>query len=129
MKVRPSASSISWIVQIFGWFSAEAALASRRKRLSTWGPRDVLRQEFERDKAAKLDVLGLVYDTHRAGAEFPDDVIMRDGLPDHWRESYFREMGKSTKQRVVGDESPHRRMAPKDAKEKDKIVQSPGLNS
>ena len=29
MKDRPSASSISWIVQMFGWFSEDAALASR----------------------------------------------------------------------------------------------------
>jgi len=29
MKVRPSASSISWIVQMLGWFKEDAALASR----------------------------------------------------------------------------------------------------
>ncbi len=33
MKARPSASSISYIVQMFGWFREDAALASRWKRL------------------------------------------------------------------------------------------------
>src|SRR5579862_7515693 len=44
-------------------------------------------QELESNKAAKLHILGLEYDAHRAGAEFLDDVIVRDGLPNHWRES------------------------------------------
>ena len=29
MKARPSCSPISWMVQMLGWFSAEAACASR----------------------------------------------------------------------------------------------------
>ena len=57
----------------------------------------VVGQELESYKAAELHILGLVYDTHRAGAELLDDVIVRDGLPNHWRESYVREMGKSMK--------------------------------
>ena len=32
MKGRPSCSSISYMVQIFGWFSDEAVRASRSKR-------------------------------------------------------------------------------------------------
>ena len=42
-------------------------------------------------------ILGFVDDTHRAGAEFLDDTIVRDGLPDHRRECYFCETGKSMK--------------------------------
>jgi hypothetical protein len=33
--------------------------------------------------------------THPAAAEFLDDAIVRDGLADHWRESYVRKTGKS----------------------------------
>ena len=56
---------------------------------------DFVGQELESYEAAELHILGLVDDTHRAGAEFLDDVIVRDGLPDHWRESYVCETGKS----------------------------------
>jgi hypothetical protein len=37
MNARPSTSSISWIVQMFGWFRAEAARASRRNRSNACG--------------------------------------------------------------------------------------------
>jgi hypothetical protein len=49
---------------------------------------DIVRQEFQSDKAAEFDVLSLVDHTHAAAAEFLDDPVMRDGPPDHWRESY-----------------------------------------
>jgi len=62
-----------------------------------WAFGDVIGQELESYKAAELHVFGLIYNPHRAGAKFLDDVIVRDGLPDHWRESYFRETGKSMK--------------------------------
>ena len=55
---------------------------------------DVIGQELESYKATELYILGFVYDTHRAGAEFFDDVIVRDGLSNHRRECYFRETGK-----------------------------------
>ena len=42
---------------------------------------DVVGQELESYKATELHILGLVHHTHRAGAKFPDDVVMRDGLP------------------------------------------------
>jgi hypothetical protein len=32
-----------------------------------------------------------------ATAELLDDAVVRDGLADHWRESYVRETGKSMK--------------------------------
>jgi hypothetical protein len=57
----------------------------------------VVGQELESYKATELLIFGLVYDTHRAGAEFLEDVIVRDGLPNHWRECYFCETGKSMK--------------------------------
>ena len=47
--------------------------------------RHVLRQELQRDKAAKFDVLGLVDHTHPAAAELLDDAVVRDGLADHLR--------------------------------------------
>src|ERR1022692_2733796 len=40
-------------------------------------------QELERDKAAEFHILGLIYDTHAATAEFVDDAVMRNGLADH----------------------------------------------
>ena len=56
-----------------------------------------IRQELERDKATKFDILGLVHHTHPATAELLDDAIVRDGLADHWRESYVYKTGKSMK--------------------------------
>ena len=40
--------------------------------------------------------------THAATAELLDDAVVRDGLADHWRESYVGEAGKSSKRWVVG---------------------------
>src|SRR5436305_843498 len=53
-------------------------------------------QEFQGDEATKFGVFGFVYDTHPAAADFLDDPVMRDGLPDqlgvgsHWREMLCR---------------------------------------
>ena len=69
---------------MLGWFSAEAARASRRKRskrLRVLGY--VLRQEFQGDEAPKLGVLSLVDHTHPAAAQLLDDAVVRDGLADH----------------------------------------------
>ena len=41
-------------------------------------------------------VLGLVHHAH-AAAQLLDDAVVRDGLADHWRESYVWETGKSMK--------------------------------
>jgi hypothetical protein len=38
--------------------------------------------------------------THPAAAELLKDAAIRNGLSDHWRESYVREAGKSMKIRV-----------------------------
>ena len=46
--------------------------------------RQLHRQELERDVAAELRVLGLVHDAHAAAAELPGDLVVGDGLADHW---------------------------------------------
>ena len=63
--------------------------------------RQVLGQELESYKAIELYILSLVHDTHCARAEFLDDAIVRDCLPNHWRESYFREKGQVNESPVV----------------------------
>src|ERR1700757_793119 len=50
--------------------------------------RQILRQKLQRDKAPEPSVFRLVDDTHAPTAKFRNDAVMRDGLPDHWRESY-----------------------------------------
>jgi len=49
----------------------------------------------------QLYVLSLVDHTHATAAQPLDDAVVRDGLSDHWRESYVDETGKSMKA-VVG---------------------------
>jgi hypothetical protein len=41
------------------------------------------RREFQRDRAAKLRVFGLIDDTHSAFAVFFNDAVMGNGLADH----------------------------------------------
>jgi hypothetical protein len=48
-------------------------------------------QELEGNKTVKPVVLGLVDHAHTATTEFFDDAVVRDGLADHWRESYVGE--------------------------------------
>ena len=57
----------------------------------------VVGQELQSHKAPEPHILGLVHDAHSAAAELLDDAVVRDGLANHWRESYFRETGKSMK--------------------------------
>ena len=54
-------------------------------------------QELQRDEAMQAHVFSLVDHPHSATAEFLHDPVMRDGLSDHWRESYVCETGKSMK--------------------------------
>ena len=56
-----------------------------------------VRQELQSDHAAEFEVFGLVDHTHPAAAEFLDDAVVRDGLPEHWRESYGLNRDKSMK--------------------------------
>src|SRR5882724_9865587 len=66
MKGLPWYSSTSKMVQMLGWFKAEAERASRRKRLSLGMVDDVISQELQGNEAVKLGVLGLVDHTHAA---------------------------------------------------------------
>jgi hypothetical protein len=43
-----------------------------------------VRQEFQRDKTAQRDILGLIDHTHPAATQSLDDAVVRDGLADHW---------------------------------------------
>src|SRR5215472_8622193 len=45
------------------------------------------RHKFQRDVAAKLRVLRLVYNAHSAVAQLLDDAVVRDGVADHVHES------------------------------------------
>ena len=46
--------------------------------------RDIIRQEFECDEPAQLGVFSLVHHPHAATTELFDDMVMRNGLADHW---------------------------------------------
>jgi hypothetical protein len=49
-----------------------------------WALGCIVRQELKRDKTAELQILSLEYHSHCASPEFFNDVIVRDGLSDHW---------------------------------------------
>ena len=70
MKARPSSSPMSWMVQMLGWFSAEAAWASRRKRAERLRVASYLiGKEFQRDKPVQPRVLGFVDHAHATAAQ------------------------------------------------------------
>ena len=72
------------MVQMFGWFSAEAVRASRRKRSVVWRiVGAVVRQELQRDRPAELDVFGLIHDAHAARAERFENAVVGDGFTNH----------------------------------------------
>src|SRR5713101_744216 len=58
---------------------------------------NVVRQKFQGDETTEHRILGLVDDTHAPAVQLLDDAVVRDGLADHWRESYVCETGKSMK--------------------------------
>jgi hypothetical protein len=58
----------SWMTQMCGWSSADAARAS---------------QELDRHAAPELEILGLVDHAHAAAAELREDPVARDGGADH----------------------------------------------
>ena len=51
------------------------------KRLLVAG--DVVGQEFECDEPSQLRVFGFVHHAHAAAPQLFDNVVMRNGLPDH----------------------------------------------
>ena len=72
------------MVQMLGWFRAEAARASRRKRSSACESlAKVIRQELQGDKAPELRVFGFVDHSHATAAQFLGNPVVRDGLVDH----------------------------------------------
>ena len=48
-----------------------------------------LRQELEGDEAMQADILSLVHDAHPAAAKLLDNAVVRDGLPDHWKQESY----------------------------------------
>ena len=54
-------------------------------------------QKLQRDESVEGYVLSFVDNTHAAPAEFLNDAVVRNGLVDHWRESYVGDAGKSMK--------------------------------
>ena len=58
---------------------------------------DFSEEEFNSDFPVKLLVLSQVDLAHAAASELFYDAVVRDGLSDHWRESYVCETGKSMK--------------------------------
>ena len=84
MNHCPSWFTISYMVQILGWFRADAGprLATEAfEDLRVLG--DFIRQKFQRRKATEHGVLGLVDHAHPAAAQLLDNAVMRDGLPNH----------------------------------------------
>jgi hypothetical protein len=54
---------------------------------------DILGKKLRDDEAAKFDVLSLIDHSHPAAAQLLDDAVVRDNLPDYWREYYGGRMG------------------------------------
>ena len=59
-------------------------------------------KELKGDKAAQAGVFGLVDYAHASAAEFFDDAVVRDGLPDHWAEILGLEAGQVNEGNKVG---------------------------
>jgi hypothetical protein len=59
-------------------------------------------QEFECDKTVQPRVLRLINHPHAPAPQLLDNAVVRDGLANHWRESYGCETGKSTTRREEG---------------------------
>jgi hypothetical protein len=83
MKALPSISSISYMVQIFGWFRAEAARASRRKRSSACGSlASSSGRNFWGYVATEFQIFRFVDDAHPTAANLAEYAVVGDGLAD-----------------------------------------------
>jgi hypothetical protein len=70
-----------------------AAKALQRSRIMS----NAIGKKFEGYKPAEADILSLVHHTHPPTAQLLDNAVVRDGLADHWRESYVWKTFKSMK--------------------------------
>jgi hypothetical protein len=78
MKVRPSASSISWIVQMFeGGRSLDLPLEAAE---SLCVVDEVVGKELQGDVAAELEVFRLIHHAHSPAADPADDAVMGNRL-------------------------------------------------
>ena len=72
------------MVQMFGWFREDAALASRWKTAeSLCIVGEFFGKEFQGDVAIELEVFRFVDHTHAPAAQLPQDAVMRDGAVHH----------------------------------------------
>ena len=84
------------MVQIFGMIERRGSFGLALETGESAGiSRDVIGQKLEGDKSTELYILGLIDDAHPSAAQFLDNVVMRYGLANHWRESYVGETRKS----------------------------------
>ena len=82
MKVRPSASSISWIVQMFGMVQRGRSLGlplETAESLCVVG--EFVGKELQGDVATELEVFGLVDDAHAPTADLAEYAVMGNRLP------------------------------------------------
>ena len=67
MDDRPSCLPMSWIVQMFGWFSTDAVSASREPVQGLVIARELVGDTPERHRAAEARICGFVQHAHPAG--------------------------------------------------------------
>jgi hypothetical protein len=61
-----------------------------------------IRQEFQRDEAVQLHVLGSVDNSHSPATELLDNAVVRDCLANHWREILRTSSGQVNESWGVG---------------------------
>ena len=85
IKCSDPCCSIPWMVQMLGWFSEDAARASRWKRCRSVSSLAIAGERNFSDVAAEARILGFVHYSHPAFAELGRDAVVRNGIPDHNR--------------------------------------------
>ena len=77
MNGCPLLSSMSWMVQMCGWLSSDAARASREKRSNDCRiSGEMFGDELQGNMSAQSCVLGLVNHAHPAPAQLREDAVM-----------------------------------------------------
>ena len=83
MNDRSSCSPMSWMVQMFGWLSADAVRASRANRLKASGSRESSSETNLRATGRPRRVSSALYThAHAACADPLDDAVVRERLTD-----------------------------------------------